>query len=959
MLTGRYTYCIVFSIVLSFVCLSVIDVAAQHPDLKFDHFNTESGLAHSNAFSVLQDSKGFIWIGTERGLSRFDGRHFKTFKNDPADSTSIYDHFITELVEDDDGIIWIAAREALIRFDPRIEKFTTYLIGRDSSASLTGYIEDLLVDRDGNLWVAAYDGGLSKVNTETSTFEHFRHEEGKGGVSGQNVMSLTQDSDGLIWAGLDGGGIDRYNPQTGVFDHLSPEDEGNSALPAEDVNALMTDSTGTVWLGTDVGLIRYDAATSTFEGFPLISSPGKPVMVTDISSGSKGALWLGSHEHGVIRFDTKMRSQRNYEHRIGETEIILNNQVRSVMQDRSGNLWVATINSLLKADLHRKPFLVYRHAPNVFTSLSDNAVLGITQDALGDLWVATLNGLNRHDQLTRNFIRYFDNPKDAGSISGNEVWSVFSDSKGSLWTSAFGKGIDRLKPGSHRFTHYVDHPDDSTSFQGNTVFVFYEDSRRRLWMGSDRGLHLFNPESESFALYAPDTTIAYGVRAIQEDQYGEIWVGTEGEGLLAFDPGSSNFTAFPFVKRQANGLASVNVLALFRDSDNVLWIGTDRGLNILHRDDDGRPTGTYELYLERDGLADNGIVGILEDDAGRIWLSTSNGLTRATKRYKRGNSKKAFTLTFRNYDYHDGLPSSVFYTGPPLKDADGLFYFGGDKGVTVFDPAEIKDNIYPTEVTISDIQLFNESISVGEEDEEGRVLMDVSAPYAKDLALSYRDRLISISFAALHYGAPAKNQFKYRLEGFEETWNDVGDIQQATYTNLPAGEYTFKVIASNLDGVWNDEGASIRISVKPPYWETTWFKGLAIGTLLLLLVVAYEYGMRSLRQRSLLLEKKVTNRTEVIRKKNLQLEDANDELLTMNKALKESNYNLELRSQELKQALERNKEILGITAHDLKNPLGGIIGLSEIILEDAGKLQAESFVLESVTNVKMLKWNLI
>ncbi|MFK7848990.1 MAG: ATP-binding protein, partial [Rhodothermales bacterium] len=488
------------------------------------------------------------------------------------------------------------------------------------------------------------------------------------------------------------------------------------------------------------------------------------------------------------------------------------------------------------------------------------------------------------------------------------------------------------------------------------AFIFYEDSQHRLWIGSELGLNLYDPVKDAFLFYTPfSDNEDWGVRAIQEDEHGLIWIGTEGKGLFSFDTEKASFKSYPISSVDAKaGVASTNVLVLFRDSEDILWIGTDKGLNALIRDETGAPTGRFDLYLTQDGLADNGVVGMLEDELGRLWISTSNGLSRATKTAHL-EEEEVYGLTFRNYDHRDGLQSNVFYIGPTFKDADGLFYFGGDNGFTVFNPLEIKDNLSAPAVIITDVQLFNKSITAGQTNEDGQVYMEVSAPYAKALNLSHEDRVVSISFAGLHFSSPEKNQYKYRLEGFEDDWNEVGDLRQATYTNLPAGDYVFTVIASNLDGVWNEEGASISISVSPPFLQTGWFRSLAGFIILALLIAVYQIRTRSIRERNARLEKRVAVRTEELRVKNALLESTNDALQLSNTELKESNDNLELKSQELRESIEKNKEILGITAHDLKNPLGGIIGMSDVLLQDAGEMEAHAYVSDSIINIKMLK----
>lgn len=923
----------------------------QHPNLKFEHFTSESGIAHGNIFDVYQDRKGFVWIGTERGLSRFDGSTYKTFKSDPMDSTSLFDHFIVKIAEGPDGILWLATLSGLSRFDPLTETFKNYRIDANDPAALQGSLEDLEVDSRGDVWIATDGGGVSRLDAQTLKFEHWRDQTDSTSL---HALSLTEDRTGAIWVGLEGGLLDQINPDTGQVQRYAATNEGLELLGENDINALHTDGEGTIWLGQTEGLLGLDPVSGLVEYFPLDAGIDHPSEVVEISSGPEGVLWVSTFNEGVVRFDTQMRSMRRYAHVINDEESLAANRVRNVMQDRTGGLWVTTNGSLSRADLNRKPFLNYEHKPGVISSLSNDHALAITSDTQGNLWVGTINGLNLLDPIGRNFIRYFNDPNDDTSIALSEIWALHTDHSGNVWIGTYGEGLNRQRPGQSGFDHFHASPEKGARFQGSYVFTFYEDSRQQLWVGSDIGLHRYSPEKDNFELLMSTKTMDFSaVRSIVEDQYGVLWVGTSQHGLWSYEPKTGAYKHYAY-DGSPGGLVGDGVFSLFVDTDKVLWVGTDRGLQILKRDKNGDPTGKFDLFTEKDGLSDNGIVGMLEDAKGRLWISTSNGLTRAEKKAPQTNTS-SIQLSFKTFSHHDGLPSNTFYIGPTYEDVDGLFYFGSDKGIVIFDPLEIDENPHPPSVVISDIQLFNKSLEAGKPDASGRVLLEASAPYVEDIALDYKDRVFSISYAGLHFGAPGKNQFRYRLVGFEDAWVDAGDLRQATYTNLPAGEYQFEVMAANLDGVWSEEAASFRITVDPPFWQTTWFRFFAVALPLALIALFVQLRVRGIRRRNQLLEKRVAFRTEELNEKNALLAGKNEELVSINEALARINEELELRSEELKEALEKNKEILGVTAHDLKNPLGGIIGLADVILEDSKQLAADQYVLESRANIEMLK----
>ncbi len=933
--------------------------AAQQSELTFQQYAVKSGLAHSNTTVVMQDRKGFIWVGTERGLSRYDGTQFKNYRNDPTDNNSLYDHFVVSLAEGKAGEIWVASREALSRFDPEQEQFVSFLINDDDETALHGYILDMLVDQKGDVWLAMDNGGVSRYDVAEGRFEHLREFESivlPDTSSKPLFVSLTEGEDGEIWVGLQEGGVVRIQPETGSTEQFAPGDESGAEGLKTSVQALHTDDAGVIWAGTETGLMRYEATLGRFTDVPLSFNREVELDVWTIAGGSAGSLWLGTGESGLLRVDPSSGQTMVYQNRIDKAGTIASNQIRSIVEDQTGGVWAATNNAISYADLNRKPFQNYVHNPNLITSLSSQEVFGIAQQQDGTLWVASINGLNQRLPGEENFIRYFHDARDAGSIAGNEVWSVFVDHRDDVWLSAFGYGINRLKKGAYSFTHYPPSPDDTTAFQGIVAFLFYEDSQQRLWIGSELGLHLFDRATDSFKLFEPPGAgDGSSVRAILEESGGRLLIGTGLSGLYVFDIESEQFTHhFLPDDTQPNALMSKNVLMLYEDSHGTIWAGTDKGLHQVIEDEQGLPSGAFRLYLDKDGLVDNGVVGMLEDPLGRLWISTSAGLSRAS-RIARRDDPGQFRLSFKNYDMHDGLPGNTFYIGPALKGNGGLFYFGGDSGFIEFDPLAIKDNQTAPEVTISDIQRFNESLKPGEVDEAGRVLLDVAPPYADTLHLTHEDRVISISFSALHYAAPETNLFQYRLRGFEELWTAAGDQRQATYTNLPAGTYTFEVMAANGDGIWNEEPATLTIHVAPPFWKTLWFRLLVTLLGAVSIVGFYMSRTRNIRQRNQLLESRVAARTEELREKNTLLQQSNAELVSTNEALHTTNKNLAQASKELRDALERNKEILGITAHDLKNPLGGVIGLADIILDDANMLAADDYKVETIANVRMLK----
>jgi streptogramin lyase len=446
-------------------------------------------------------------------------------------------------------------------------------------------------------------------------------------------------------------------------------------------------------------------------------------------------------------------------------------------------------------------FTHYRSDPSNPRSLSHNSVLSIVEDQLGMMWFGTLaRGLDRFDHQTGQFIHYQNDPDDPQSLSHNIVRSLYVDSEETLWVGTFGGGLNRFDSQEEKFIRYQHDPDDPSTLSDNTVM------------------------------------------AILEDNFRELWIGTLG-GLNRFDRGTGEFVRYNHDPNDQNSLSHDNAVSLFEDQAGVLWIGTNGGgLNKFDRQNE-----QFIHYTEVNGLPSGTVMGITEDDQGYLWLSTSQGLSKFDPHFE----------TFRNYDTYDGLQGNQFNFNSLHKSGSGELFFGGVNGFNSFYPANIQNNAYVPPVVITDFQLANKPVDIGPDSVLQKSILETDK-----LALSYEDQVISFEFAALNYMSPEKNRYRYTLEGFDEEWTEVGsDRRFVTYTNLDPGEYVFRVIGSNNDGIWNEEGASINITIIPPWWDTAWFRGLALLLLVGLIFGTYRWRVRNVETRSQELEAQVVEKT--------------------------------------------------------------------------------------------------
>ena len=618
------------------------------------------------------------------------------------------------------------------------------------------------------------------------------------------------------------------------------------------------------------------------------------VGVNSVFEDEDGVLWLSTVDRGLLRLDSDRKRFIRYTKASGDPNSLLHDTVHIVFEDTEGIMWVGTQSGLCRFTRRPSGFVSYKHAADNRDSLQDNMIWSVEADSKGLLWIGTEDGLNRLDQKSGHFTVYRHDPKDAHSLSYDKVAAIEEDPSGALWLGTYGGGLNRFDPKTGEFFAYRHEPKNPGSLGSDSVLSLLTDSAGTLWVGTQGGgLNRFDQKSGRFKAYLSEPNdIDSLLLTLFEDRAGFLWVGSQGRGLYRFNPRTEQFNRYHHDAENPLSLSHNKVNAIRADRQGRLWIGTENGLNLM---DQSR--GTFTVFTARDGLPDDAIRAILEDKQGYLWLATHNGLSRFDPEKR----------TFHNYFESDGLASNFLnpYAAEDSSESrDGEVVLGSSNGLTTFYPSRISADPFIPPVVLTEFDLFNTPVREGKKSPLSKPIWATNS-----LTLTHAQSIFSLEFAALAYAAPERNRYRYRLEGLEKQWNEVDSgRRRATYTNLPAGKYVFRVLASNKDGVWNESGIGLGITILPPWWGTWWFLSIVALTGAALIFGAHHARVKSLQAGTEKLERQIAERTRELHSAKETAEEAN-----------------------------RSKTIfLANMSHELRTPLNAILGFSNLMRESPG-----------------------
>jgi ligand-binding sensor domain-containing protein len=820
----------------------------QSQNMRFDHLSVKQGLSQGNVVDIFQDKFKFIWVATEDGLNVYDGYSFQIYRHNPADSFSLSNNNVDCITQDKDGNLWVGTQDGLNFYNRKLNRFESYFHNPDDPSSLSGSdIDHIFIDSKEQVWVGTTKG-LSVLNPETGRFRRYLHDpQNPRSIPDDGVSNIMEDSRGRVWiASAAGISVTTDGKSFTTYSH-NPEDP--ESLSSNRVTNLYEDTEKNIWVGTfDAGLNKMHPTKFTFTRYKFSATDPKSLgnnYVYNIAESKAGEFWIAT-DGALNLMDRMLGTFKRVKSVQGNETGLSSDIVGKVYFDADDRMWVGTrFGGLNIYDKDKYAFLHYKYNGYEANCLSNNNVTDFAEADDGSVYITTDGGsLNHFDPRTGEFKNW------VGKFSTDKILSIAIDKNRNLWLGTWAGGLNFYSPQTNKIKTYRSDPNDPKSLADDNIFDIHVTRSGDVWIGTwGNGVCKYNFETDDFTRFThdnnnPNSLSGSPIAMIFEDSFGKIWIGTEQEGLDLYDPETEKFTHYRSGAEEGK-LSSNAVYSIYEDSKNRMWFGTNgSGLNLLDR-----KSGSFTVFRQKDGLPNDAILGILEDKNGNIWLSTNKGISRFDPEKK----------VFKNYTESDGLQSDQFTRWAFSKLPSGQLLFGGTNGFNMFLAENIRENTTVPPVYITDFKLFNKSVPIGEDQ-----VLKQHVMLTNEITLSNNQNIFSIDFTAINFRQPEKNRYKYLMEGFQDEWIDAGSDRKVSYTNLSPGEYTFKVVASNNDGVWNNEGATLKVIIVPPFWRTWWFTSLIVITAASTIIGYNRYIKKKARQQQEDLKRVIEERTREI-----------------------------------------------------------------------------------------------
>jgi signal transduction histidine kinase/ligand-binding sensor domain-containing protein/DNA-binding response OmpR family regulator len=812
---------------LSLILFSISFIAgAQSTEVNFVNFNSKDGLSSNNVNAIIKDRQGYMWFATDDGLNRFDGMNFKVYRNNALDSTSIGGNKISSICEDEAGNLWIGTNQSLSLYDQKRDVFVNYYLVKSSP------VRAVCVDRTGNIWMGSY-AGLYMFNPKTGRCKNYTATVGKlGHLQSNRVVSLFEDSRHRLWIGTSAG-LHLYVKETDSFIVYQHSEEDPISLAGNSIRCITEDIYGTIWLGTDGGVSRLLSNGKSFTNYNYRNNDDNTLSsdkIWAVQPDVRGTLWIGTEEglnvmDGVSgRVERVKDDVRNKYHFVGK-------RVRSIFIDKSGIFWFGTVNSgINKYDKNLAFFNLRQSNPLDVHGLSSPIVTSFAEAPSGDIYIGTDGGgLNLYHLKNGLFDRIKLSEDERSGLSVVAIEKAGDE----LWVGTYQKGIYVLNIKTGQIRHF-EKGESSAHLSSNEIFCIKKDSEGNIWIGTNgEGVNVYNPKEKVFYKYNRNRSaknerlLLNGyIRSIAEDSSGNMWIGSQGTGIALFNP---VLKTFQVINPTDINLLSNHVQTIHVARDGTVWVGTaGGGLCVFEKEN-----RKFISYNEKDGLSNAVIYKILEDDQGRIWVSTNSGISSFDRTTKR----------FKNYSFQNGIQRTSFSIGAGIKTSKGVMFFGGLDGFNYFTLPALDVRQNAPLLTFTDLKIANRNVIAGKNSP-----IEEHISVAKQIRLDFKQNF-SIDFVALNYTSPQDTRYFYKLEGFDKDWNDIGLAHSAVYTNLDPGNYMFRVIAKSNDDQWSTQEKTIKIYVKPPLWRSIYAYVLYFGLIISLIAFIRYRSITKLKNR--------------------------------------------------------------------------------------------------------------
>lgn len=860
-----------------------LNAFGRTPELQFKHITPDEGLSSSTVTSFLQDHKGFMWIGTYYGLNRYDGVEFTIYQNDLTDSTSIPHSLVFTIYEDKNKNLWIGTSRGLSKYNWGNDNFINYMTTSFSSLNeLDCNVLSITKDSLNKLYLGT-DIGLIVYDHERNKHKHFIHDPKNPQNFGKNKLeSVYIDRKNIIWIGTNKG-LEIFDPKSETFKHIFKE----RSLSQVSIMRITEDNKGRIWIATTNGLYRLKSKNFkeyTIKHYQHDSNDRSSLSSNNLISlfvDQQGNLWIGTENEGLNLFNEQNETFIKYRYDEYNPGSLNNESIHSIYQDDKGNLWIGTFAGGINISRrYSDAILHFQNLPGAKMSLSNNVVTAFLEDHKGRIWIGTDGGgLNLFKNELKRFVHY---NSETTNLKSDAILDLIEDSEKRIWVCTWAGGLNYFNPTTKTFQSYNT---ENSGIQDNNILSITNDDKGNLWLGSfQMGIIYYNLDKHTFTCYNTlNSDLTHNmIHDLKIDRNGRLYIGTA-YGFNIYIPEKNKFISYIHDPEDPNSISDNSIHTILIENDTSIWLGTQTGLNKFNS-----LTKTFKHYYKEDGLPDNRITGLALEDENTLWITTIHGVSRFNTKTE---AQQIFTK-------EDGFQSNEFNRNSIYVTKNQNIFMGTTKGFNIVYPEKLIKNTTPPEVLITELRINNKPVLVGDEDSP----LDKHISETEEITLYNTQSVISFDFAVMDFTLPEKNQYAYKLEGFDPVdsgWHYSKTKRSVTYTNLSPGEYVFRVKGANNDGIWNEEGTSLKITIMPPFWQTLWFRILAIIIIIGLILFGYLHRVNRIKRINRDLERHVEERTV--------------QLGQMNRELESFTYSV---------------------SHDLRAPLRAMNGFSEALLED-------------------------